>query len=189
MIRLPGSRLYGSALVTALLFWLGGSALAVSIITRTDIAPFYSVSEIMTAKRGAGLPTEVHGAPSESATLESILAPLRLPSRVGGGDLVPYEPGRRAVTRMVLLFNPDIPSARTACRDPAATGARRMGGRLEVFAVLCHGGRWFSQAHLRDGAVTAETDTGYAGSMMQLFLALMPSRDEVERDSGDNGRD
>lgn len=90
---------------------------------------------------------------------------------------------------MVLLFNADYLSARKACRDPAATGARKENGRLEVFAVLCHGGTYFSQAHLRDSAVSGESDPRYARSMMQLFLALMPSKDEVERDSGDHGRD
>ncbi|MFW6027548.1 MAG: hypothetical protein ACOC91_01945 [bacterium] len=192
MARVQGSanRLYASVLAASFLFWLGGSAIAISIVTRTDTTPFYSLSEIMTAKRDGVLPAEVHGGPSKSATAGTVLAPLRLPSRVGGGRLAPFEPRAdgRAATRMVLLFNARYLSARAACREPARTGARRMDGKLEVFAVLCHGGRYFSQAHLRDSAVLGETDPRYARSMMQLFLALMPSKGEAERDNDDAGR-
>ena len=178
-------------LAVGFMLWLGGSATAVSIITRTDITPFYSLSEVMTAKRDGGLATEVYGGPSESVTAAAITAPLRLPARVGGGRLIPVPPDSEAVPaiRMVLLFNAAYLDARTACRDPAAAGASRQDGGLNVFAVLCHGGRYFSQAHLRDGSVSGVSDPGYAASMMQLFLALMPSRDEVDRDSGDHGRD
>ena len=90
---------------------------------------------------------------------------------------------------MVLLFNADDLSARAACREPEAVGARKGNGGLDVFAVLCHGGAYFSQAHLRDHPVSGETDPRYARAMMYLFVALMPSKDEVERDSGDDGRD
>jgi hypothetical protein len=187
--RAPGGYMYMMVLTAGFLVWLGGSALALSIITRTDITPFYSLSEVMAAKRGGSFPAEVHGAPSPAAGPEAILAPLRLPTRAGGGHLIPVSPGAgRPDIRMVLLFNAKRLSARTACREPEATGARPADGGLEVFAVLCRGGNYFSQAHLRDGSVQGETDPGYARSMMQLFLALMPSRDEVDRDSGDKGR-
>ena len=192
MVRqcVSGDRLYTTVFTIGFLLWLGGSALAVTIITRTDITPFYSLSEVMAAKRDGGLPAEVHGAPSPASTAAAILKPLRLPSRVGGGHLVPVAPGPAgAEIRMVLLFNANYLSARTACREPEAAGARQSQGGLDVFAVLCRGGDYFSQAHLRDGSVQGETDPGYARSMMQLFLALMPSRDEVDRDSGDDGRD
>lgn len=189
--RAFGSRFYLAALAAGFLLWLVGAATAVSIITRTDITPFYSLSEVMAAKRDGGLPTEIHGAPSLGAAPADIVAPLRLPSRVAGGRLLPIGPDaeRRAPIRLVLLFNADYLSARAACRRPGATGARELDDGLDVFAVLCRGDDYFSQAHLRDSAVTGETDPGYARSMTQLFLALLPSRDEVDRDNGDNGRD
>lgn len=175
----PFAAMLASCVVTA----MSGTAAAMPVITETDITDTYSTSEIMTAKQADALSTQIFGGPSAQASATATAAPLKLPATVGGGRVAPAESGAQpAGTRMVLLFNAGPVDGETACKSPARAGARKSDGPLNVFAVVCRGDEYLSQAHLRDDSVTGEKDSRYAKAMSQLFLAVMPPDEELERE-------
>jgi len=182
--RTTGARTALAPLAAGLALGMVAPLFAAPVITRTDRTALYTPSEIMAAKRNDSLPVEVHGGPSARATPAATTAPLQLPADVGGGRLVPVNTGSEAAegTRIVLLFNTTDYNPETACGAPSQGAARRADGPLDVFAVLCEGKTFFSQAHLRDDDVSGEDDPGYANAMSQLFLALMPMGDSLEED-------
>ncbi|MCP1335579.1 hypothetical protein [Futiania mangrovi] len=138
-----------------------------STVSRVDWDTFYSPGLVRTASVG-GMPTEVIGADPVAATQG-----LTLPAYVGGAGLRPVEPGT-VKNRLVLVFNPARPAnEKSICLGDAPVAARD--GGLKVTAVLCYGGFAYAHGMVTNSAVPGPGAPGYAQSMRDVFVAMMPA--------------
>lgn len=162
---------------------------AVPVISRVDFSPLYDRSELRAAVTRRGFPVEIYGGPSADATPDQIAGALRMPAGFQNRALFAIASEDRGTypTRLVLLFNAPAGFYDTACQMPDRVGARAVDGPLEVAAIVCLGKRFLSAGHLRDTAITGETDPRFGSSMAQLFKDLMPQSNPL-RDEGRLGR-
>lgn len=158
------------------------TATAVPVVGYVQQMPIYSPSLI----GGGGFRVELHGAPRADMTPEETLAPLRAPGWTGAGKAKPMtgEPGPDAGTRLVLVFNGVVAPTKQLCNRPDKLGGEAQDGPLRVAAAYCVGGRMATSGGVSAGAISGPDDPLYKEAMTQLFLAMMPPRNNMLTNGG-----
>lgn len=155
------------------------SACAEGRVSWEEVSDTYNVGKVNAAVRDGALPAAVFGSPRPGLDGAAVLAALRPPGTVAADRFV-ADPG--AVTRVVLIFDPDPVLAGSALCDGGraqASAGHGAGGEVAVLAALCAGTKDLASASAAGPA------GAWTGFVQQSLLAIMPAEHQVDRGAVD----
>jgi hypothetical protein len=145
-----------------------------TVITRTEVETFYSLTGVTSSIRDGVLPGAIYGTAFPGAEAAKVAAAIRPPSwtaatQVGTGAPRGY--------RLVLVFNPLQPvNADTLCQTPEAVATTAPGGELRVQGAWCFWDKAATRGYAVSASAPSAEDPRFQAAMGQLMAVLLPSR-------------